>query len=105
MAGASLIVTICALAAGVICLILYVIEAVVVIRNKARAGSSAANGIDGRLAAASHAIDVDEVARLIDAIGRLADSLSRAEPSLTSLIGAVLFFAIAAISSGALHHA
>jgi len=43
---------------------------------------------------------IDEFNRMIEALAKLTDSLSKAGPSLTSLIAAVLFLAIAAMSSG-----
>jgi hypothetical protein len=103
MADAQITVTIASLAAGSVCFLLYIYESLVMVRGKAAvlrsdtiAQSRTAVDVQART------VSIDEISRLIDAIGRLTDSLSRAGPSLTSLIGALLFFAIAAVSSGAL---
>ena|SRR5215469_1393204 len=44
---------------------------------------------------------IDDLTKLIDSLSKLTDSLSKAGPSLTSLIAAVLFLGVAALSSGA----
>jgi hypothetical protein len=101
-----LAVTVASLIAGSICFLLYVAEAIVSLVAKRNVLSADETQQAARAAvAAPHAVSIDEASRLVDALGRLTDSLSRAGPSLTSLIGAILFFAIAAISSGALHGA
>ena len=103
MSIASFIVTIAALLAGSICFFLYVYTTVASVR--ARAAALKPGAATPPVAAAefqNHAVNVEEIGKLAEAIAKLTDSLSRASPSLTSLIGALIFFAIAAVSSGAL---
>jgi len=95
VAGAALLL-------GLICFGLYVWEAIAVIRAKPTTVPSAVDAKAQRLVA-DPALSVDELSQLLEAASKLTDSLSKAGPALTSLIGAILFFAIAAISSGALH--
>lgn len=95
-------VTCLSLVAGVISFALYAYEAFVAIGAKSAApdlGSSP----EVKAMIANPAASVKDLSDLVDAIARLTDSLAKAGPALTSIIGAVLFFAIAAISSGALH--
>jgi hypothetical protein len=94
------LVTIVALILGVVSFILYIVEAVFALRNKP---VEPAKEVMQRAAQAAvqKTPTIDEFNRMIEALAKLTDSLSKAGPSLTSLIAAVLFLAIAAISSGA----
>ena len=100
MATAQLAVTIAALVAGTICFCLYVYGTILLTRARAAAVRSAPSADP---ALQSRGVSIDDIGRLADALARLTDSLSRASPALTSLIGALVFYAIAAVSSGALH--
>jgi hypothetical protein len=94
------VVTIVALILGVVSFILYIVEAVFALRNKP---IEPAKEVMQRAAQAAvqKTPTIDEFNRMIEALAKLTDSLSKAGPSLTSLIAAVLFLAIAAITSGA----
>jgi hypothetical protein len=100
------VVTWAGIIAGSVCFVLYVVQSIIVIRAKP---AQTARGIVGAkvslLAADPAGVSVDELTKLLQAAASLTDSLSKAGPALTSLIGAILFFAVAAIGSGALHGA
>ena len=101
MSIAPLVVTIAALLAGSICFVLYVYATMALVRARTavlKPGAPPAAAAEFQ----NHAVNVEEISKLAEAIAKLTDSLSRASPSLTSLIGALMFFAIAAVSSGAL---
>lgn len=102
MPTAQLAVTIAALIAGTICFLLYVYATIAGIRARAVALRPGAPASGDRAGIQPLTVSVDDVSRLIEALGKLADSLSRASPALMSLVGALAFFAIAALSSGAL---
>jgi hypothetical protein len=93
------LVTIVALILGVVSFILYIVETVFALRNKP---VEPAKEVMQRAAQAAEqkTPTIDEFNRMIEALAKLTDSLSKAGPSLTSLIAAVLFLSIAAISSG-----
>ena len=95
-------VTICSLLAGAICLGLYVAEVVVSLRARPVEPARELTR-NAAVKAAAPAVDIEMVTKLIDAMSGLTNALAKAGPALTSLIGAVLFFAIAAASSGAFH--
>lgn len=92
-----------ALGAGTICFLIYVLEAVAALRVKP-AASEAAGAVttQAKGMAGPNPVSIDELTKLIEAMSKLTDSLAKAGPSLTSLIGAILFFAIAAVASGAI---
>lgn len=97
------VVAYAALVAGAICFVIYVLEALAALRAKPAASDAAgAVRLQTRGMAGPNPISVDELTKLVEAMSKLTDSLAKAGPSLTSLIGAVLFFAIAAIASGAI---
>lgn len=102
MRDAQLVVTIAALAAGAICFGLYVYGTIVAVWARADAVRSAPLAQSADPALSPRSINVDDIGRLADALSKLTDSLSRASPALTGLVGALVFFAIAAVSSGAL---
>ena len=102
MAEAQSAVTIAALVAGTICFGLYVYATIVLTRARAAAVRSAATP-PADPALQPHGVSIGDIGRVADALARLTDSLSRASPTLTSLIDALVFYAIAAVSSGALH--
>ena len=94
-------VTTCSLVAGGVCLALYVAEVVASLMVKP---VQSAKDVASQAAIKARDVeaDLDALTKLINALSSLSDSLAKAGPALTSLIGAVLFFAIAAVSSGAL---
>jgi hypothetical protein len=102
MATAQLAVTIAALTAGIVCFLLYIYATIAAVRARAAALQSGALARSDDTGMQPRTISVDDLSKLVEALGKLADSLSRASPALTSLIGALLFFGIAALSSGAL---
>ncbi|MGH7023275.1 MAG: hypothetical protein ACREEB_06745 [Caulobacteraceae bacterium] len=107
MTDATLVTWAC-LIAGAICFVLYVAEAIVTIATKpaaAAAADTATPHLKAHAAAVMAKADfsVDDLTKVLDSTSKLTDSLAKAGPALTSLVGAILFFAIAALSSGALH--
>jgi hypothetical protein len=100
------VVTWAGIAAGSVCFVLYVVQSILVMLAKP---TQTAKGIVGAkvslLAADPAGVSVDELTKLLQAAASLTDSLAKAGPALTSLIGAILFFTVAAIGSGALHGA
>ena len=67
------------------------------VRSTSTAAVTGAKGaIDGGKAT------VQDYSKLLEAASTLTDSLGKAGPTLVSLIGAILFVAIAAVSAGAL---
>jgi len=101
MANDTLVTWACVIAGG-LCFLMYLVATAVAIPirpmvAKAHVASHA------KLLMAAPEISVDDVTKLMDAGSKLTDSLSKAGPAATSLVGAILFFAIAAFSSGALH--
>ena len=102
MVTAQLAVTIAALAAGIVCFLLYIYATIATVRARAAALKSGTLARSDDTGVQPRTISVDDLSKLVEALGMLADSLSRASPALTSLIGALLFFGIAALSSGAL---
>lgn len=103
MPAAQLAVTIAALIAGTICFLLYVYATMAAIRARAATLQTGLVASSNKAGRQPRFIGVDEVSSLAEALSKLADSLSRASPALTSLIGALAFFALAAVGSGALH--
>jgi hypothetical protein len=105
MSDSQTLVTIPALIAGSLCLLIYVVEIFLAEKIKATATAAAAttapaNKTFGAIGPAS--VSMPDFTNLIEAMAKLTDSLGKVGPSLTSLVGAVLFYAIAAIGSGAL---
>lgn len=96
------LVTYLALLAGCICLALYVWEAWAAISAKP-ASPDIASSDQLKSLVADNPATVKDLSDLAANLAKLTDSLAKAGPALTSLIGSVLFFAIAAIGSGALH--
>lgn len=89
-----------ALVAGTICFLIYAWSAIAAIVAKPRqtateAATTAKSMADAKTATA------EDYSRLLEAASKLTDSLSKAGPTLVSLIGAILFYLIAAVSSGA----
>ena len=93
----QVIVTYVSLVAGVVCLSIYVRA---VWNPKITSASAVTDQAHAFLAGG---VSIDQFNTLIGAIAKLTDSLTKAGPALTSLIGAIFFFAIAAIGSGVLH--
>lgn len=95
-------VTYWSLICGGICFALYVLASITaLLARPAKEAATLSN--QAKSLAAAPGVSVDELTKLIEAVAKLTDSLSKAGPTLTSLIGALVFFAIASISSGALH--
>jgi hypothetical protein len=94
-------VTAASLVAGIVCFGLYCWATISLLSTK-----SAANEAAGHAKAVMNdnakSVSVTDFTKLLEALGGLTDSLSKGSPTLTSLIGAILMFAIAAISSGAI---
>jgi hypothetical protein len=100
------IVTWAGIGAGSVCFILYVIQSVLAMLPKpAQAAKNMVGAKVSLLVADPAGVSIDELTKLLQAAATLTDSLAKAGPALTSLIGAILFFAVAAIGSGALHGA
>ncbi len=93
-------VTTVALVLGIISFLLYIAEAIAALRSKPIAAAKRTAENAAALAApAAKPPSLDELTKLLEALSKVTDSLSKAGPSLTSLIAAVLFIAIAAWSS------
>lgn len=103
MATAQLAVTIAALAAGTVCFLLYLYATIAAVRARTAALRAGALQPPPDQGLQPRALGIDDVGRLADALSKLADSLSRASPAVTALIGALIFYAIAAVASGVLH--
>ena len=103
MPTAQLAVTIAALAAGTICFLLYVYATIAAVRARSEAVRSGALPPRPDPTLQPRTLGIDDASKLADALSKLSDSLSRASPAVTALIGALIFYAIAAVSSGALH--
>lgn len=102
------LVTYVALVLGIVSFMLYLWDSLSVINNRpvdeARRATEAAAKVAGgeRQAAAAAVPTADDITKLLEAIAKVTDSLAKAGPGLTSFIAAVLFLAIATVSSGAL---
>lgn len=92
------LVTLVALIFATISFVVYLIQVAVALWSRPVAAARAA----AEKAVQASVPTIGDFTRLLDAIARVADSLSRGSPAVTSLIAAVLFLAIAALSSGAL---
>lgn len=90
-------VTTLSLVAGVICFVLFVWDAATTIRSKTAAPPQAA--VKAGIGAQS--LNPDQITKLFEAAAKMADSFGKAGPALASLVGAILFFAIAAVGTGA----
>jgi hypothetical protein len=99
--GNHSVVTWAALVMGGLCFLLYVISAGAAIFARPKADALVAEARDAA-ALQPKGIGAADLTKLIEAAGKLTDSLSKASPTLVSLIGAILFMAIAAVSDGAL---
>ncbi len=84
---------------GGACFLLYGFLSVAAVVSKPAPVRSANTRTMGLLA--DPAASVEDVTKLIEALSKLTDSLAKAGPALTSLVGALLFFLIAALNSGA----
>ena len=103
MAQAQLCVTYSALTLGTICFAIYAIDAWRSVQSrKAAEASSAVVAANKNLLPTSKGASLADLGSLVEAMAKLSDSLAKAGPSLTSLVGAVLFYSVAAIASGAL---
>ncbi len=97
-------VTFVALAAGSICFLIYVASAVLTMIGKPHQAATEMVAKAKAMPPPGGASAADYT-KLLEAAAKLTDSLSKAGPTLVSLIGAILFVLIAAVSSGALKNA
>jgi hypothetical protein len=88
--------------AGITCFILYIVTAALDLLKKPDSATQTATHQAVAHLVAKPEVSIDDVTKLAEALSKLTDSLSKAGPALTSLIGAIFFMAIAALSSGAL---
>lgn len=95
-------VTLCSLAAGTTCFLIYVASAIMAMRGKQHEVAAELLTANRAVAAAPPGVTAADYTKLLEAASKLTDSLSKAGPTLISLIGAILFFLVAALSSGAL---
>jgi len=82
-------ITLAALVAGIVSFVIYSIGAFIALTKR---GTPAAAGA----AAVAKGIPISEITPLVEAVTKLADSLAKAGPTITALIAAILFFAVAA---------
>ncbi len=101
----DLLVTWAALVAGSLCFALYLAASIAALMTKQAAMKAADLHQRAIVSGKSVGLTIDELTKLLGAVSKLTDSLAKAGPALTSLIGSILFFAIAALSSGALRSA
>lgn len=100
---------------GTVSFVLYFIDAWISLRTKpkaieasgdaAKAAAAAADAQPAGGPVAEGVPNLADLSALTDSLAKLAEALQKAGPALTSLIGAVLFYAIAAIAGGALQSA
>ena len=95
-------VTLCSLFAGIICFLIYVASAIKTMSAKPHEVAADLVTANRAVAAAPPGVTAADYTKLLEAASKLTDSLSKAGPTLISLIGAILFFLIATVSSGAL---
>ncbi len=96
------LVTYASLLAGTLCFLLYLAFSVLGLVGGHPAPEKSFHA-EAKHLIKSQAVDIGQFTDILKALAQLSDSLSKAAPSLVALIGAILFFTIAAISSGALH--
>jgi hypothetical protein len=103
MQQAQLCVTYSALIVGTLCFLVFLYSTYRSAKTqKVVEASAAVVAANKTLIPVNKSASVSDVSSLVEALTKLTDSLAKAGPSLTSLIGAVLFYTIAAIGSGAL---
>jgi len=108
MEQARLCIAYTALVVGTICFLVYIVDAAITLAMKPkalRASGEAANIVARAKPDPNARAAVTDLTGLAEALAKLADALAKAGPTLTSLIGAVLFYAIAAIASGSVQSA
>jgi hypothetical protein len=94
------------LTAGIVCFVMYVaLTAIAAIASLRQPKVSAKTAHIVAKSFVSAGVSVSDATDLLKSVAQLSDSLSKAAPSLVALIGAILFFLIASIASGALHGA
>ena len=99
------VVTYASLLAGALCFLLYLAFSAVALFASHAAAPAKSFHADAKALIKAQGVSVGEFTDLLKALAQVSDSLSKAAPSLVGLIGAILFFTIAAVSSGALHGA
>lgn len=103
MEQARILIAHSALIAGGVCVLLYIIDFAVTVLAKRRAVKAGADAADDVASLNNKSIlGVADLGALVEALAKLAEGLSKVGPGVTSMIGAVLFFAIAAVGAGAL---
>jgi len=97
MTDPSTVVLVAVWMAG-ICFALFVIETVInfFISPKADAKPVVTKASD--LVAQADAASIGDITKLVEALGKFTDSVTKASPALVSLVGAILFLAIATYS-------
>lgn len=94
-------VTQTALVVGCICFAIYVFECLVAVFRKTPEEAKQI-AVAARNVVPNAAVTGADFAKILEAVAKIGETLTKAGPALTSLIGAVLFFAIAMVSSGSL---
>lgn len=103
MEQAQICVTYSALVVGTLCFLIFTYDAVRATRQKYLTSNVAkAAAATSAEATAASPESISALSELTKGLAALAESLAKAGPSVTSIIGAVLFYAIAAVGSGAL---
>jgi hypothetical protein len=92
--GVIIIITYVSIAFSVVSFLLYALEVCGAIGSKPAADAKAIAGNNGAKVAAALP-NLDQIGTFLGAVSKLVDSLSKAGTSLTSLIGAFLFLAMA----------
>lgn len=91
-------VTVLSLVAGSLCLGLFIWTVASTIPREGKAIATAAKS----LVSDPKAVALPELTALMEALTKLTEALGKASPTVVSLIGAIAFYAIAAVASGAL---
>ena len=91
-------VSVLSLVAGSLCLGLFIWAVASAIPREGKAIATAAKTI----VSDPKSVAVPEVTALVEALTKLIDALGKASPTVVSLIGAIAFYTIAAVASGAL---
>ena len=91
-------VSVLSLVAGSLCLGLFIWTVVSAIPREGKAIAAAAKTV----VSDPKAVALPEFTALVEALTKLTDALGKASPTVVSLVGAIAFYAIAAVASGAL---
>jgi hypothetical protein len=91
-------VSVLSLVAGSLCLGLFIWAVASAIPREGKAIAAAAKTV----VSDPKSVTVPEFTALMEALTKLTEALGKASPTIVSLIGAIAFYAIAAVASGAL---